>query len=319
MPLFSKDPLQIITFQSYGTKNLLYARGRAIEDESINLEGKGFLKLLINNWKRFSTDNIKNTEIIIRLKDGRILENRTDEKGYFKISEVIENLSDLVNEEGWMTYEVSYKALSISRHIQQENRFPGEVLIPSLNASYGVISDIDDTILHTGVASLLKWRLLYNTFFKRADNRIPLEGAAAFYHKLHRGVKGDEANPIFYVSHSPWNMYCYLVYFLTKNNFPKGPILLRNLPNPFRRKEGGEKPQKQNEIISLLEMYPEMSFILIGDSSEHDADIYIEIAETYPNRILAIYLRSIKHKKKKLRIKSLLEAHKATPTVGGLK
>lgn len=315
MGIFSKDPLQIITFQSYGRDDKLYARGRAIEDESINLDGKGIFKRLLNNWKRFKTDKIKNTEIIIHLKDGRKLETKTDSKGYFKISEAIENLRDLTNSEGWLTYEMSFKNALEGRQIQQENRFPGEVLIPSVHASFGVISDIDDTILHTGVASTLKWRLLKNTFFKSAARRSPLKGAAAFYHQLHTGATRNEANPIFYVSHSPWNLYRYLDYFLNRNNFPKGPILLRNLPNPFRSKEEDEKPQKQKEIVNLLEMYPEMSFILIGDSGEHDADIYIEIAKTFPNRIKAIYLRSVKHEKKMLRIKGLFEAYKTTPAL----
>ena len=315
MSLFSKDPLQIITFQSYGRDNKLYLRGRAIEDESINLDGKGFFKLLINNWKRFKTDKIKNTEITIRLKDGRVLETKTDNKGYFKVSEAIENLQKLTNSEGWLSYEMSYKSAVDGRDIQQENRFMGEMLIPSTDASFGVISDIDDAILHTGVASRFKWRLLANTFFKRAAKRIPLEGATASYHKLHRGVTGNEANPIFYVSHSPWNLYRYLDYFLKMNDFPKGPILLRNLPNPFRSKDESDIPQKQKEIINLLNMYPDMSFILIGDSSEHDADIYIEIAETFPGRIQAIYLRSVKHKKKMLRIVGLFDAYKKTPAL----
>jgi phosphatidate phosphatase APP1 len=315
MSFFSKDPLQIIAFQSYGTADHLYLRGRAIEDENIDLEGKGFFKLIANNWKRFETDEIRNTEITIKLGDSRVFETKTDAKGYFKISEEIANLQELTNSEGWLQYEISYKNAVQGREIQQENRFLGEMLISSTSALYGVISDIDDTILHTGVASTLKWRVLTNTFFKRVEKRSPLEGAAAFYHKLHKGTTGNDANPIFYVSHSPWNLYCYLDYFLTKNNFPKGPILLRNLPNPFKKKGIEEKPQKQKEIIDLLKMYPDLPFILIGDSGEHDAGIYIEIAEAFPNRIKAIYLRSVKHEKKMRRIKGLFENYKTTPTL----
>ncbi len=91
--------------------------------------------------------------------------------------------------------------------------------------------------------------------------------------------------------------------------------MLRNLPNPFRSKEEGEKPQKQKEIIDILRMYPDLSFILIGDSSEHDADIYMEIAATFPGRIKAIYLRSVKYKKKMLRIKALFNFYDVTPAL----
>ena len=58
-----------------------------------------------------------------------------------------------------------------------------------------------------------------------------------------------------------------------------------------------------------------MKFLLIGDSGEHDADIYIEIAEAYPDNIAAIYLRSVNHKKKMLRIKSLVDNYKLTPAL----
>lgn len=309
-----RDKLQLIAFQAYGTKSHFYARGRALEDESIDLSEKGFFNLLTNTWKRFETDEIRNSAIRLTLADGRIITSQTDSNGYYKIDEKLENLTDLTNDEGWLNYELSYADAEMRTEILGQNRFPGELLIPSKDAKFGVASDIDDTILHTGVVSSFKWRVIFNTFFKGADKRMPLEGAAEFYHMLHRGKSGQEANPIFYVSHSPWNLYRYLELFLSKNNFPKGPILLRSLSD-FRNRNKGEKPQKQKEILNLLKTYPNLPFILIGDSGEHDADIYMEIAEQYPDQIAAIYLRSVKHKKKMLRIHGLVENYKTTPVL----
>jgi len=74
-----------------------------------------------------------------------------------------------------------------------------------------------------------------------------------------------------------------------------------------------KKPHKQNEILDILKAYPNMKFILIGDSGEKDADIYKSIAEKYPNRILAIYLRTVNHKKKIRRIQGLIADFKITP------
>ncbi|MFD1063031.1 App1 family protein [Winogradskyella litorisediminis] len=313
--MLRKDPLQIIVFQSYGTKNHLYIRGRALEDESINLEEKSLWKLILNTWKRFETDEIKNVDINVKLPNGTIFKSKTDNHGYFKVDETIEGLGELANEEGWVNFEVSYADLNKKRTIKNQNRFPGELLISSPEAEYGVASDIDDTILHTGVTSYLKWRVIINTVFRHAVNRIPLKGAAEFYHQLHRGSTGKKANPIFYVSHSPWNLYRYLELFLRQNNFPKGPILLRSFKDILKKKAKGEKPQKQKEIINLLKTYPDLPFILIGDSGEHDPDIYIEIAETFPNRIIAIYLRSVRHKKKIIRVQSLLQDYKSTPAL----
>ena len=314
MGWFKKDPLQIIVFQSYGTDSHLYIRGRALEDESIDLEGKHPIKLLINAYKRFETDEISNTTLLLKLPNNHIIETQTDDEGYFLVDDAVDDLKIMTNEEGWMNVELAYKDFANTRIIQLKNRFPGEMLIPQ-NYSFGVASDIDDTILHTGLVSLFKWKVIYNTFLKTAKSRVPLEGAAEFYHLLHRGKSGKESNPIFYVSHSPWNMYRYLEFFLKKNNFPKGPILLRDFGNFLNRKKQKEKPQKQHEILNILKTYPTLKLILIGDSGEHDADIYLEIAEANPDRILSIYLRSVKHKKKMVRVRGLYENYKTVPVL----
>lgn len=314
MAVFKKDPVQITPFQSYGHAQHFYARGRALEDENIDLSKRGFFSLLKNTWKRFEIDEIPNTKLKIRFPDDSVIYTTTDVAGYFKIQEDISGLDTMANDEGWLSFEMSFEEEFSDRIIQNNNRFKGEILIPSKNSSFGVVSDIDDTILHTGVTSTLKWRLIFNTLFKNAESRSPLEGAADFYHLLHRGESGEEVNPIFYVSHSPWNLYRYLELFLRKNNFPKGPILLRTF-SAMRGMNKAKIPQKQTEIINILNVYPERQFILIGDGAEHDPDIYIAIAQSFPNRIKAIYIRSVKNKKRALRIKGLFENYKTVPAV----
>ena len=314
-PFRFKDPLQIIAFYTYGTNTHLYARGRALEDENINLSAKSIWKLLMNTWRRFDTDEVGNSPVSLTLADGSKYDAMTDADGFFLIDAKHTGLSTFANSEGWVHYEISYSSVEQSNRVKEENCFAGEFLIPSEKAEFGVISDIDDTILHTGVVSSLKWQVIKNTIFKRPEKRIPLEGAATFLRLLHRGGNGTSANPIFYVSHSPWNLYRYLLFFLEKNNFPKGPILLRSFKSFLLRKRVKEKPQKQREILNILNTYPEMPFILIGDSGEHDADIYMEIAETFPNRVLAIYLRSVRHRKRHLRVQGLFENYKTTPVL----
>jgi phosphatidate phosphatase APP1 len=315
MGWFKKDPLQIISFQSYGRSDHFYIRGRALEDENIDLSKRGFFSLLKNTWKRFEADEIPEARLKIHLPDNTFLYTQTNAKGYFKCEADLLKLDLLSNDEGWLNFSISFEDQFPDRVINNDNVFSGEMLIPSQKSSFGIISDIDDTILHTGLTSLMKLKVLKNTFFKRATHRTPLEGASAFYHMLHRGSTGKEANPCFYVSHSPWNLYRYLELFLKTNNFPKGPILLRNFPKPFSKKDPKEKPQKQKEILNILETYPDLPLILIGDSGEHDPDIYLEIAEAFPDRILAIYLRSVKHKRKMIRVRGLFEKYDTVPVL----
>ncbi|HEX9980244.1 MAG TPA: App1 family protein [Flavobacterium sp.] len=130
-----------------------------------------------------------------------------------------------------------------------------------------------------------------------------------------RAFEGKEKNPVFYLSNSPWNMYRYLSVFLDHNGFPKGPILLRSFNSIFQKVTGKEKPHKQKEIINLLNAYPDLKFILIGDSGEHDASIYTDIAAQFPDRILCIYLRTVTHKRRMRHVKSIVDNFRTTPVL----
>ena len=311
--IFRKYPLQIIPFKTYGTLEHLYLKGRALEDEDIDLDEKGWFNLLVNSWKRFESDEIRNTPITINLENDASISGTTDAEGYFLIEQSISRLKSTIDAEGWLKYKVSFHSNNKKRSIQLDNSFNGAMFIPKENVHFGVISDIDDTILHTGVASPLKWRVIINTFFKTPHKRKALEGASEFYHLLHNGITKNEANPIFYVSNSPWNLYRYLDFFLAKNNFPKGPIFLRDFRTPFDRTRKIELAHKYHEIFNILKTYPDIKFILIGDCGEKDADIYIDVVRAFPNRIAAIYLRAVEHKKRMKRISNLFKNYKDVP------
>ncbi|MGB5941734.1 MAG: phosphatase domain-containing protein [Leeuwenhoekiella sp.] len=310
-----KDPLQIQGYQSYGTHNHLYLLGRALEHEGVDLEKSGLYNTMKNAWNQFKSDELANRRLRITLPDNSVIYTETNAEGYFRIDEKCDVLDEMANSEGWLNYVLSYDDNDSGRVIVKENRFQGQMLIPAKTAEYGVISDVDDTILETGVASVLKWRVILNTLFRGVANRSPLKGAAQLYQKMHLGKSGTAANPFFYVSNSPWNLYEYLRAFVKHNNFPKGAILLRDFRTPFDKTPVPEKPHKQREIRNILKTYPELQFVLIGDSGEHDADIYLEIAEEYPDRIKAIYLRSVNHEKKVFRVRGLIEDLKTIPAV----
>ncbi|NJK95261.1 MAG: hypothetical protein HC905_10405 [Bacteroidales bacterium] len=59
---------------------------------------------------------------------------------------------------------------------------------------FGIISDVDDTILVSyATARLMKFRLM---FFNNALTRMPFEGVSAFYHSLQRGSGNGTLNPV---------------------------------------------------------------------------------------------------------------------------
>ncbi|UJH92820.1 DUF2183 domain-containing protein [Antarcticibacterium sp. 1MA-6-2] len=311
------DNVLVTPYRSYGTKNHLYVLGRALDDVPLKIvEDQSLIMTFRNTFRQFNTYEIKDAAIDLHLPEKLKLSTKTDGEGYFLFDETINtNLSEKADEEGWVKVDLHFRGESVRNTGEREDNFQGELLIPEDNAEFGIISDIDDTILKTDVTSFLKLRLLKNSLLTNAYERIPLKGAPELYQKLHCGKHGENKNPIFYLSNSPWNLYQYLKLFLDYNKFPKGPILLRNFRGPFDRSLKPEKPHKQKEIINILKTYPDLNFILIGDSGEHDASIYTDIAVQYPDRILAIYLRSVNHRRQMERVQSIVDEFRTTPVL----
>ncbi len=311
------EQIYVIPYRSYGTYSHLYVKGRVLDNQPLEIiKEQSLFSTIKNTWKQFDSFEIPDAEIELRVPGKVDLRTTTNDEGYFLINKTLDqNLSEHANEEGWIEYELYYRSEIEKNTRLLANPFRGKVLVPQVDAEYGVISDIDDTILQTGVTSFLKWRLLKNSLLTNAYKRIPFKGAPDLYEKLHRGKSGKNKNPMFYLSNSPWNLYEYLRLFLDYNKFPKGPILLRDFNTPFDRTLKPEKPHKQKEIINILKTYPDMKFILIGDSGEHDASIYTEIAAQYSDRILAIYLRGVKHKRRMKRVRSLIDNFDTVPVL----
>ena len=313
--MFKKKPFKINTYLSYGRLGKFRAQGRALEDENVDFKGNtNTWHTLKNIYKQFESDEIRNTVLQIKLSNGKSFEAITDKEGYFLMEAPLHETDFLSVTDHWFPYQISFQNPT-DHQISNHNIFSGKMLLPHKDADYGIISDIDDTILHTGVASIFKWRLVANTFFKNFDRRMPLEGTSEFYKKLHLGLQKGIPNPVFYVSNSPWNLHDYLLAFLNKNQFPDGPILLRDFRNPFESKSKKKLPHKESEIINIFKTYPKLKFVLIGDSGEKDADIYIKIAKKFPERVLAIYVRNVNHLKRDKRITDLLATFTNVPAL----
>src|SRR5690606_25328263 len=146
----------------------------------------------------------------------------------------------------------------------------GRALVPPATARFGVISDIDDTVLWTNARNRL--RMIAMLMRTNAHTRKPFKGVSAFYRALRDGASGDEGNPIFYVSSSPWNLYVPLVDFLDAQGVPHGPLLLKDYGDHtlFAANEHGT--HKSAAIERIFATYPRLSFVLIGDSGEQDPE-----------------------------------------------
>jgi phosphatidate phosphatase APP1 len=210
----------------------------------------------------------------------------TDEEGYFRAW--LELPAPLPVGRSWHEADVVLDAADGG----SAARATAHVLAPPRGARFGVISDLDDTVIRTDATSLV--RMLRATLFHNAHTRLPFEGVAAFYRALNDGVTRAEGNPVFYVSSSPWNLYDLLVEFLEVRGIPLGPVMLRDWgigsATPLPTAHG---PHKRSHIAQILSFYADLPFILIGDSGQEDPEIYRDIVAAHAGRVRAIYIRNV--------------------------
>lgn len=298
-------PVSIANYVGFGRPDYLYLTGRVLRDKGIRRgERDGLLENVINNFKRFNSREIRGATVRI-LWGEHEFERTTDSEGYFMVEHHCDAGKTVAGDHDlWQEAEIIVTAI------------PGEdiddvvahsaVVVPR-RAEFGVISDIDDTILQTDVTSRLKIRMMLHTLLKNAGRRRAFAGVSDFYQALTLGADGEGFNPVFYVSNSPWNLFDLLRDFLQLNHFPRGPVLLRDFGLPAEDTISNYKTHKADMVARVLTTYPDLPFILIGDSGEHDTDIYLEAARNNPDRIKAIYIRDVQHERRAQRIEDLIE------------
>jgi phosphatidate phosphatase APP1 len=286
--LHSDDPLQIVTYRSYGTVNRLYVKGRVLQDKTIrkSTDKDTVWNNLLSMYKRFETDEVPNARLKINFQ-GNPHFVTTDGEGYFTI-DLFTN-GPVAWKNMWHPVEVELieAPFSFSSGLQST----AHVLVPPADAEYGIISDIDDTVVKTTATNLLA--MSRNTFLHNAHSRLPFAGVSEFYKSLQLGRNGKRNNPFFYVSSSPWNLYDLLIDFLDLNEIPEGPLLLRDFGLNETAASSDHMSHKFKEIKNILLAYPHLNFVLIGDSGQEDPKIYQEVVSKFPGRVLSIYIRDV--------------------------
>jgi phosphatidate phosphatase APP1 len=167
-----------------------------------------------------------------------------------------------------------------------------QVLVPAPDAEFGIISDLDDTVVTSRANHRIdRTRIV---LLNDAHERTPFEGVAQFYRALSRGPDGRGVNPLFYLSRSPWNLYDLFDRFLSLHDIPCGPLFLEDasLLEPASRSLGGRQPKSQR-IRGLLELYPHLPFVLVGDSGQQDPEVYRDVVRDFPGRIRTVYIRDV--------------------------
>jgi phosphatidate phosphatase APP1 len=301
--LGGQDSWQIVPYRTYGTVEHIYVRGRLLEQQRIGLSNKqdSLWNNLVNMYRRFETDEVPGVTIQLQVQD-HWHQTITDREGYFVFD--LHLATTLISNHLYHTFPL------VTQQADRVISAEAEVMIPSVRAGYGIISDIDDTIIQTGATDIIG--MLKTVMLTNAHTRLPLEGVAEFYQQLQKGATGLQQNPFFYVSSSPWNLYDLLTDFMDLHHIPQGPLLLRDFGisnEDFMTHD--YLGHKFTAIKQILDTYPKLNFVLIGDSGEKDPGIYYEVVKAFSGRILSVYIRDVDQAEKRIVALDIAEQMKA--------
>jgi phosphatidate phosphatase APP1 len=282
-------PFEIVAYRGYGNGTRAYVYGRVLRKRNVgaSTDTDSTLKNLLYTYRRAEADPLALAQVTVEYA-GTKTPMKADDEGFF--GGWIDLVAPLDGDEEWRDYSVELASLRQSD--TESVKGSAEVLVAPSSARFGVISDLDDTVIQSRISNFLQ--AARTVILGNARTRLPFPGVAAFYQALRNGTGGDEKNPIFYVSSSPWNIYDVIAEFMDLQKVPKGPIILRDWDIGWSAVSSSRHfGHKGAAIRSIMQLYPGLRFILIGDTSQHDPEIYSQIVREFPNRIAAIYIRDV--------------------------
>ncbi|KAL9038934.1 MAG: hypothetical protein Q9214_005082, partial [Letrouitia sp. 1 TL-2023] len=192
----------------------------------------------------------------------------TDERGHFNLRAALDfiptNIRILASDKLSATEEV---------HIVQPE-------------GVSLISDVDDTIKHTAVGAGAR-EVFRNVFIRDLDD-LTIDGVKDWYTKMaEMGVK------LHYVSNMPWQLYPVLMTFLTGAGLPKGSFHLKHYSGMLQGIFEPVAERKKGTLDRIIHDFPKRRFILVGDSGEADLELYLDIVQAHPGRVLGVFIRDV--------------------------
>jgi phosphatidate phosphatase APP1 len=174
--------------------------------------------------------------------------------------------------------------------IEAEGAKPVEatVLIIDRAARFGLVSDIDDTVISTSLPR--PFIAAWNTFVRQETARHVVPGMAPMYRKL---LEEHPGSPIFYLSTGAWNTAPTLTRFLKRHGYPAGPMLMTDWgPTNTGWFRSGQE-HKTEALHRLAREFPQIRWVLVGDDGQHDPRIYGDFARDRPDVVEAIAIREL--------------------------
>lgn len=277
--LRGSEPVRMAPLAAFTHPGGLFIKGRVLHERRpiTGADNDSLWDDLVDFYRRVNSNEIPYARLRIHA-GAESREVQCDEEGFFELDLACPPVSNVELE--WLP--------SSTENASQAGRVTVPLAQYARAARFGVISDIDDTLLVTNVQNLLG--LAQSLFNGRADQRKSFPGAPALY----RALRGEPGNPLFFVSSSPWNLHDLLDETFNYHGLPERVTFLRDwgisdqeiLPTDnFDHKLG--------LLRQITGLFAGLPFLLLGDSGQQDPEIYARFIQENPGRVLGVYIRDV--------------------------
>jgi phosphatidate phosphatase APP1 len=227
----------------------------------------------IRGWRSFTSVPVNDETVTIEV-NGTTNEVRPDRGG------VIDTVLPVKLTPGWHTVRMrTADGIGVAE---------APVFIVDPATRFGVISDIDDTVMVTALPRPLL--AAWNTFVLNEHARVPTPGMAVLLERLAAAQPGT---PVIYLSTGAWNVAPTITRFLSRNLFPAGPLLLTDWGPTHDRWFRSGREHKELNLARLAGEFPNLRWLLVGDDGQHDETIYKEFATLHPENVAAVAIRQL--------------------------
>ena len=269
-------------YRGYANEQELIVMGHVFKNTyDYDFQKKNF-KNATSIINQFRIKTLANFDVYLEFGNQEI-HTKTLDDGHFKFCIPIEKETPF----GWMAYEVSIK------YKNEIITSTGSFIRPH-KGNLGIISDIDDTFLISHTKNVFK--KIYILLFKNVNDRKVFKDVVSHYQALSSAGRNnkEEQNAFFYISSSEWNLYRFIVKFTKIHHLPRAVILLKDIKRgitDFFMSGRGNHDHKFDKIKHVLEFYPNLKYVLLGDDSQHDPILYERICKIFPVTVKAVYIR----------------------------
>lgn len=272
-----------ISYTGYGSQDFVRVLGRVLlsrqpQRPALTREDGGIADFKDptseqRGWRAFVTAGAMDVPVRV-IVGKRTMHTFSDRSGYIDVV-----IPDPALEPGWQAVTVEAEG---GRPVQ------AAVLIIDRDARFGLVSDIDDTVISTSLPRPLI--AAWNTFVRQETARHLVPGMAPMFRTL---IREHDGAPTFYLSTGAWNTAPTLTRFLKRHGYPAGPMLMTDWGPTNTGWFRSGQDHKIEALHRLAREFPKIRWILIGDDGQHDPKIYGDFARDRPDVVEAIAIREL--------------------------